>query len=800
MIKRFDLNTDDYRNQDAHEAYLERADKESVAIIKAFIFWRAGLQPNEAQRKWLESNTDYAYCDSPEEFYASYGFLDANSHDLTEYGNRVLSEAEATAAMTLYLADCTQNAKNTYYKTPAKITSLDDLKRAVRKDHIAPGMNDGHRSSKDFISADCIMLDLDNTHSDDPDDWRTIDDIAEAFPGVKFYYIRSRNHMKEKRHTASDGTVTCYAPREKDHVYFPLSKTFTDFKEYESLMLKAAGLFPFFDLGAAKPAQFFYGVYDPNGGMESGTLTLDQFVNAQPKEVIIQAVQEFESKVLDGTYTGSDEAEKAVARLTSYLGIQSVKNDAPAALDLSGDSTQQAEQSYSSLGIRIAKSEQKGRLDWLQAWAKDHNVKLGNMYQLQDNEPHHPGAICICVACPWENEHSMNGPESETVIIIDLGGKLSFLCRHSHGWQYGWKDFRAFYEKRDASPELPTAPAEAPVMDPAAMMDNFIEKVQTEAYRPLKTGTEFFDRLLGGGPIRQTLILLLAPPGTGKSALCQQIGEGIAASGSPVVYLNYEMSTEQMLARGISGQITRKTTDGKYTALDILRGYRWTPEDREAILSEAEAYKKNILPNLQFMPSDLERDAESLQEYLNGILKTAEAAGQPAPVLIVDYLHLILAPTGRRIDPQELIKSVVMMLKKYALRGNTFVIAISATNRESNKSGSVNENSGRDSSGIEYTGDVVLTLNYYKSDNAAKNGGTPPDISELQQDPWRQMVLRINKSRFTTSGKTEHVYYYARGSSFYGAGDRSFMPAEPGREPVPFSPQQGPVDTTKKRR
>lgn len=357
-----------------------------------------------------------------------------------------------------------------------------------------------------------------------------------------------------------------------------------------------------------------------------------------------------------------------------------------------------------------------------------------------------------------------------------------------------------FTIENEPDPEAQQAPTEAPVTNPADVMDKFLSKIQTEAYRPLKTGTEFFDRLLGGGPIRQTLILLLAPPGTGKSALCQQIGEGIAASGSPVVYLNYEMSTEQMLARGISGQITRKTTDGKYTALDILRGYRWTPEDRKVILNEAEAYKNNILPNLRFMPSDLERDAESLQEYLNGILKTAEAAGQPAPVLIVDYLHLILAPTGRRIDPQELIKSVVMMLKEYALQGNTFVIAISATNRESNKSGSVNENSGRDSSGIEYTGDVVLTLNYYKSDNAAKNGGTPPDISELQQDPWRQMVLRINKSRFTTSGKTEHVYYYARGSSFYGAGDRSFMPAEPGREPVPFSPQQGPVATTKKRR
>ena len=101
--------------------------------------------------------------------------------------------------MTLYRNSKKQAKSYAYYNIKCVISSLTDLQDAVLFDHVSCAYKDNHRSKEDFISADCVMMDLDNTHSDDPDDWKNIDDVVEAFPDVEFYYIESRNHMKAKK-------------------------------------------------------------------------------------------------------------------------------------------------------------------------------------------------------------------------------------------------------------------------------------------------------------------------------------------------------------------------------------------------------------------------------------------------------------------------------------------------------------------------------------------------------------------------------------------------------------------------
>ena len=44
----------------------------------------------------------------------------------------------------------------------------------------------------------------------------------------------------------------------------------------------------------------------------------------------------------------------------------------------------------------------------------------------------------------------------------------------------------------------------------ADYLQDFFDTIQTEAYKPSSTGLSFFDDLLGGGPMRQTLLLLMA--------------------------------------------------------------------------------------------------------------------------------------------------------------------------------------------------------------------------------------------------------------------------------------------------
>lgn len=310
-------------------------------------------------------------------------------------------------------------------------------------------------------------------------------------------------------------------------------------------------------------------------------------------------------------------------------------------------------------------------------------------------------------------------------------------------------------------------------------LTDFLEKIQTEAYRPYITGLSFFDDLLGGGVIQQSLLLLMAAPGTGKTTLCQQIAEEMAIRKKPVIYLNLEMSREQMFAKAISCRLARKNGAIQKTALDVLQGYKWSAEDREAITAAVDEYREKVYPYIQYNPGEIGSDLDAILQYLQQIGEKAKAEGKQAPAVIVDYLHLISSKRG--LDVQELIKQAVTGLKDYAKSYDTFVIGIVATNRVTNISGKITMESGRDSSNLEYTGDYQLSLNYYEIDNGDIKPTEVDKIAQLQQMKWRHMILRVLKGRFCMPGRSAKVYFNAASNIFYGEND--FMPADDERTP-----------------
>ncbi len=86
------------------------------------------------------------------------------------------------------------------------------LAAAVAFDNCPARYADGYRTGKNFISADCILKDIDNKHSNDPADWITPEDVAAAFPGVAMYQYPSRNNMKDKT-DAKTGKAESARPR-----------------------------------------------------------------------------------------------------------------------------------------------------------------------------------------------------------------------------------------------------------------------------------------------------------------------------------------------------------------------------------------------------------------------------------------------------------------------------------------------------------------------------------------------------------------------------------------------------------
>lgn len=324
-------------------------------------------------------------------------------------------------------------------------------------------------------------------------------------------------------------------------------------------------------------------------------------------------------------------------------------------------------------------------------------------------------------------------------------------------------------QSAEEQPQTATTPAHVH-KDGVQCFDDFIERVTSRAFEPFETGMQAFDRLLGGGIPPQSLVLLSAAPGAGKTALCQCLFEGMAARGRDCVFLNLEMSREQLLARSLSRLIYHEGHD--MTAADILRGYKWSAEQQAWVISASRDYRQRIAPRMQYNPDDCGTDLDAISAALVRAAEAAQAAGKPAPCAVLDYLHLVTAEG--RMDASEIIKKTVYMLKAWAIRYNTFVFAIVANNRTANRGGPLSLDSGRDSGAIEYSGDIFLTLNYREIHEGKKDPGKPDDMEQLQKEKPRRMILQVLKHRMGEVGQKLYMNFDAAHSDFLPL-DRSGM-------------------------
>lgn len=99
---------------------------------------------------------------------------------------------------TLYRADRLGMPENCVYLHKVEVTDNNTLLQAVSYDYVCAEYRGNYRNNDNFLGADCLPVDCDNDHSDDPEDWVYPSDVAAAFPGVAFAVHYSRNHMKVK--------------------------------------------------------------------------------------------------------------------------------------------------------------------------------------------------------------------------------------------------------------------------------------------------------------------------------------------------------------------------------------------------------------------------------------------------------------------------------------------------------------------------------------------------------------------------------------------------------------------------
>lgn len=176
--------------------------------------------------------------------------------------------------ITLTPSNYYQDAKKSKYLNPVVVESLEDFKKVILKDYACAVYKDNHRSIDDFLYADAIVFDIDNDHSENPDDWITPDKVSSFFDDVPIYIQYSRNHMKIKNGKPA---------RPKFHIIMPIDKV-TDAKEYRTMKEKVYSIFPFVDGQALDSARLLFGTAEPNVDYIDGTRTLTDFLKEYDNE------------------------------------------------------------------------------------------------------------------------------------------------------------------------------------------------------------------------------------------------------------------------------------------------------------------------------------------------------------------------------------------------------------------------------------------------------------------------------------------------------------------------------------
>ena len=172
---------------------------------------------------------------------------------------------------TIFSADCIGNPSNCSYPHKHTVSDVESLKKAVSRDYVCAEYRDNYRSGGNFIGSDCLPVDCDNDHSEDPADWITPADVCAAFPDITFAVHYSRNHMREKSGRSA---------RPKFHVLFPIERM-TDAAAYSDMKKLVNAIFPYFDTKALDAARFFFGTADPEVELYQGKMTLNEYLYSE---------------------------------------------------------------------------------------------------------------------------------------------------------------------------------------------------------------------------------------------------------------------------------------------------------------------------------------------------------------------------------------------------------------------------------------------------------------------------------------------------------------------------------------
>ena len=166
----------------------------------------------------------------------------------------------------LQTANVTADAKNCSYPNKVTVTNASELQEAVKMDHVCAEYKKNYRSIDNFIKSNVVVMDLDNDHTDNPDEWITAEKLEELLPDISYAVAPSRNPMVAKNGKAA---------RPKYHVYSEIEEI-TDSSAHAALKAAIHNAYPFFDGNALDAARFIFGADSGEVVWQEGWTTIDE--------------------------------------------------------------------------------------------------------------------------------------------------------------------------------------------------------------------------------------------------------------------------------------------------------------------------------------------------------------------------------------------------------------------------------------------------------------------------------------------------------------------------------------------
>ena len=246
--------------------------------------------------------------------------------------------------------------------------------------------------------------------------------------------------------------------------------------------------------------------------------------------------------------------------------------------------------------------------------------------------------------------------------------------------------------------------------------DSFFNEINSFG-TPISTGFKCLDGLMQGG-LRTGIYVINGVSGIGKSSFILQLAENLSSNNNQVLYYALEMSKTELVSKIVSRNtlkkddtkdLTNNVADDRIESIDILDGKYIRDNDtqkQETIKKAYIKFKNKVKDNLCIIDNLDSLDNNKLEE---SIIITKELKGT-YPIVIIDYLQFLgIMNQNENQTPRDIIDELIAKIKRLVVKYNLKVILISSVARSQYEK-VANLGSGKESGGIEYTGNYVIQL------------------------------------------------------------------------------------------